>query len=106
MELPDLSMRLANPWALAGLLLVPTLLVRYLWMQRRGLPTLLYSSLELVKPLAASPWIRWRRPATSSGSTLATEVAITTCWRTGNASVSTRAFRPRGSSSGRSTPRP
>ena len=60
MELPDLTIRLAHPWALAGLVLLPLLLGRYLWIQRRGLPTLRYSSLQLVKPLAASPWIRWR----------------------------------------------
>ena len=30
MELPDLTMRLAHPWALAGLLFLPVLLARYL----------------------------------------------------------------------------
>ncbi len=60
MEFPEFGMRLANPWALAALLLLPGLLLRYLWLQRRGLPTLTYSSLRLVAPLASSPWLRWR----------------------------------------------
>ena len=60
MEFPDLTLRLAQPWALLGLLVVPALIGRYLWRQRRGLPTLRYSCLGLVSPLLVSPWVRWR----------------------------------------------
>jgi Ca-activated chloride channel homolog len=59
-DLSGLTLRLANPWALAILLVVPPLVWRYLWMQRKGIPTLRYSSLRLVRPLLRSPWIRWR----------------------------------------------
>ena len=32
MEFSDLGLRLANPWALATLLLLPVLLLRYIWL--------------------------------------------------------------------------
>jgi len=60
MEFPGLALRLAHPWLLLGLALVPVLLWRYLRRQRRGLATLRYSSLALAAPLARSPWGRWR----------------------------------------------
>jgi Ca-activated chloride channel family protein len=59
-DLADLMLRLAHPMYLLGLLLVPALIARYVWQQRRGLATLRYSSLALAEPLLASPWLKWR----------------------------------------------
>ena len=60
MDIGGLPLRIAHPWLLLGLALLPLLLWRYVWKQRRGLPTLRYSSLRLAAPLRRSPWVRWR----------------------------------------------
>ncbi|MGD8376228.1 MAG: VWA domain-containing protein [Acidobacteriota bacterium] len=60
MDLAGQSLRLAQPWALLALAVLPVLVARYMARQRRGLPALRYSSLRVAAPLLRSARLRWR----------------------------------------------